>query len=226
MPPFPSPSPFPNTTIVGIAGGTGAGKTTIAQHLMDALPPGQARLIPHDAYYRDRSDLSDAQRELLNFDHPEALDTKLLIEHLNHLRSGNTIHIPDYDFVSHTRKADWIQTPPAPVILVEGIMVLVDPRLRKLFDIKLFVDTQDDIRVLRRFNRDINERGRSFDSVRRQYLETVRPMHVEHVEPSRQHADLIIPEGGDNTVALRVLITTLASIRPNPADKGPDGRQE
>lgn len=220
MPTFATPPNFCNTTIVGIAGGTGAGKTTIARHLMDALPEGQACLIPHDSYYRDRSDLSDEQRDRLNFDHPEALDTKLLVEHLNHLRSGNTVHIPDYDFVTHTRREDWIVTPPAPVILVEGIMVLVDPRLRKLLDIKLFVETQDDIRVLRRFNRDINERGRSFDSVRRQYLETVRPMHVEHVEPSRKHADLIIPEGGDNTVALRVLITTLASVRPSTEQNG------
>lgn len=213
MPTYPTPPPFPNTTVVGIAGGTGAGKTTIAQHLVDALPPGQAALLAHDAYYRDRSGLSPEQRARVNFDHPEALETSLLVEHLNHLRSGNAVHIPDYDFVTHQRKKDWIPIAPAPVVLVEGIMVLVDPRLRKLLDIKLFVDTEDDIRVLRRFNRDINERGRSFDSVRRQYLETVRPMHVEHVEPSRQHADLIIPEGGDNTVALRVLITTLSSIR-------------
>lgn len=209
---FSASTPFPATTVVGIAGGTGAGKTTIAEQLMESLGPGQAILLQHDSYYRDRSDLSLEQRSRLNFDHPDALETSLLVEHLTHLRSGNPVKIPAYDYRSHRRKSEWRQVEPAPVVILEGIMVLAEARLRKLLDIKIFVETDDDIRILRRFDRDIHERGRSFDSVRNQYLETVRPMHNQHVVPSRQYADLIIPEGGHNKVALKVLISTLSRI--------------
>jgi uridine kinase len=197
-------SPF----IIGIAGGTGAGKTTITRRLSEPLPPGSVAVIEHDAYYRDRPELSYDERHALNFDHPDSLDNELLLEHLRELKAGRSIDKPQYDFRTHRRKSETVRIEPHPVVIVEGILIFVEESIRRLLDIKIFVDTDPDIRVLRRLKRDINERGRDFDSLRHQYFDTVRPMHLEFVEPSKRYADLIIPEGnrGNLDIALEILI--------------------
>ncbi len=194
--------------IIGIAGGTGAGKTTIARALSEPLSPGSVAVIEHDAYYRDRPDLSYEERSLLNFDHPDSLDNELLLSHLEMLKRGEGIDKPQYNFRTHRRMSETVRIGPHPVVIIEGILIFVDKALRHLMDIKIFVDTDPDIRVLRRLKRDINQRGRDFDSVRHQYYETVRPMHLEFVEPSKRYADLIIPEGnrGNLNIALDILI--------------------
>ena len=198
--------------IIGIAGGTGSGKTTIAKKLAAAIPPGRCRLIEHDSYYRDQRHLRPEQRESVNYDHPSSLESNLLASHLTMLRAGKAVDVPIYDYVSHTRQLETRQVDPAPVILVEGILVFVEPALRSQFDIKLFVDTDADIRLIRRIRRDLEQRGRSFQSVREQYYATVRPMHLEYVEPSKRWADLIIPEGGENEVALDIILGKLGRI--------------
>ncbi len=194
--------------IIGIAGGTGAGKTTIARRLSEPLAPGSVAVIEHDAYYRDRPDLSYEERSLLNFDHPDSLENELLLSHLKAFKAGEGIDKPQYNFRTHRRMAETVRIEPHPVVIVEGILIFVDKPLRHLMDIKIFVDTDPDIRVLRRLKRDIKDRGRDFDSVRHQYYETVRPMHLEFVEPSKRYADLIIPEGnrGNLDIALEILI--------------------
>lgn len=188
--------------LIGIAGGTGAGKTTIARKLCEPLSPGKVAVIEHDAYYRDRPDLRQEERARLNYDHPDALDNDLFVEHLKAIRAGEAIEKPVYDFVTHRRITETVRVLPHPVVIVEGILIFAERRLRDLMDIKIFVDTPPDIRVLRRIKRDIRERGRDFDSVRRQYYDTVRPMHLEFVEPTKQFADLIIPEGGGGNLAI------------------------
>jgi uridine kinase len=198
--------------VVGIAGGTGSGKTTVARRLARAMPPGRCVMIEHDAYYRDQSHLSPDERAEINYDHPSSLESALLAVHLRELRAGRAVEVPIYDFATHTRSAETRAVAPARVILVEGILVFAEPALREQMDIKLFVDTDPDIRLMRRIGRDLEERGRTFQSVRDQYYVTVRPMHIEHVEPSRRWADLIIPEGGDNDVALDVLLGQLWRI--------------
>ena len=198
--------------VIGIAGGTGSGKTTVAERIADAVPVESVTIIEHDAYYRQRADLTYEQRSQLNFDHPDALETSLLIEHLRELKSGAEISVPVYDFKTHARAAEWRRVHPTPVVIVEGILVFVDAALRDLFDIKLFVDTDADIRVFRRVRRDIEQRGRDFASVREQYYSTVRPMHLQFVEPSKRWADLIIPEGGDNRVALDLIVGKVRSV--------------
>lgn len=197
--------------VIGIAGGTGSGKTTVAKKLRDGLP-GRCLLIEFDAYYRDRSDLSFEERKRLNYDHPEALESELLAEHLRDLRAGRSVDIPVYDFVTHLRRKETWRAEPAPVIIVEGILVLVEHDVREKLDIKIFVDTDADLRVFRRVRRDLEERGRTFASVRDQYYSTVRPMHIQHVEPSKRWADLIVPEGGENKVALDVLLAKLQGV--------------
>lgn len=197
---------------VGIAGGTGSGKTTIAQKVAQGLPPDSVVTMDHDAYYRDHSHLSTEDREQLNYDHPSSLDNELLIEHLDTLRSGMPIEMPRYDFVSHSRAAAVRHVMPAPVVIVEGILVFVDRRVRERLDVKLFVDTDADIRVFRRIRRDMQERGRTFKQVREQYYRTVRPMHLQYVEPSKRWADLIIPEGGNNHVALDLVLGKLLQV--------------
>lgn len=194
--------------IIGIAGGTGAGKTTIARKLSEPLPAGSVAVIEHDAYYRDRPDLSYEERCTLNFDHPDSLDNTLLLSHLKALKEGQGIDKPLYNFRTHRRKSETVRIEPHPVVIVEGILIFVEKALRHFMDIKIFVDTDPDIRVLRRLKRDINKRGRDFDSVRHQYYDTVRPMHLEFVEPSKRYADLIIPEGnrGNLDIALGILI--------------------
>ena len=195
--------------VIGVAGGTGSGKTTIARKLVDALPRGSALIVEYDAYYRDRSDLSPDQRAALNYDHPDALESELLAEHLRLLRTGQPVDAPIYDFRSHTRRTETRRVAPTPVVVVEGILTLAQPAVREQLDIKIFVDTDADIRVFRRVRRDLEERGRTFASVREQYYRSVRPMHNQFVEPSKRWADLIIPEGGDNNVALEILVARL-----------------
>lgn len=173
------------------------------------MPPGRCALIEHDAYYRDQRHLTAVERAEFNYDHPDALESSLLASHLRQLRAGHAVEIPIYDFVTHSRKAETRHVAPAPVIIVEGILVLVESVLREHMDIKLFVDTDADIRLMRRIRRDIEQRGRTFQSVRDQYYNTVRPMHLQFVQPSMRHADLIVPEGGENRVALDVLLGEL-----------------
>ena len=210
-PPFVLLSHRVHCLVVGIAGATGSGKTTVASRLAAAVPDDVV-LLQHDSYYRDRPELSYEQRCELNFDHPGSLETELLIDHLHALRRGEGVAVPVYDFTTHRRSTDVTRVNAAAVIIVEGILVLADARLRELFDIKLFVDTDADIRVFRRIRRDIEQRGRSFESVRQQYYGSVRPMTVEFVEPSKRWADMIIPEGGRNDVALDVLGAKLRSF--------------
>ena len=195
---------------IGIGGGTGAGKTTIARAVMSDLPPGAVSFIQHDSYYRDRSDLSPEGRSQLNYDHPDSLENELLIAHLDALAAGEAIDRPNYDFVTHRREPKSTRVEPAPVILVEGILIFSDPELSKRYDIKVFIDTPSDIRVLRRIRRDIEHRGRTFEDVRRQYYETVRPMHAAFVEPVKYTADLIIPEGGNQNVAIDLLVQRIS----------------
>ncbi len=198
--------------MIGIAGGTGSGKTTVAHKLAAAIPAGRVALIDHDSYYKDQSTLAPDEREALNYDHPSALESDLLAAHLRTLRGGVAVELPIYDFATHTRKAETRRVDPAPVIIVEGILVFVEAAVREQLDIKIFVDTDADIRLMRRIRRDLEQRGRTFASVRDQYYATVRPMHLEYVEPSKRWADLIVPEGGDNRIALDVLLGRLGRV--------------
>lgn len=191
--------------LVGLAGGTGSGKTTIARAIVAELPAGSAALLQHDAYYRERDDLSPDELARVNFDHPDSLDNELLCAHLRQLQQGEPIEVPIYDYVTHRRRAETTTVEPSPVVVVEGILLFAHAALRELFDIRLFIDTQADIRILRRIRRDMEQRGRTFEEVRRQYYATVRPMHEAFVEPTRRYADLIIPEGGTRRVAIEVI---------------------
>lgn len=187
---------------IAVAGGTGSGKTTISQALLERIGADNIAYLPHDAYYKDLSHLDDNQRRAINFDHPNSMDTPLMIEHIKQLQRYEPVEMPVYDFTHDRRTAETVTVAPNPIILVEGILILWEIELRELFDIKIFVDTDADVRFIRRLQRDLIERGRSVDSVITQYLNTVRPMHMEFVEPSKRHADVIIPEGGFNTVAI------------------------
>jgi uridine kinase len=181
--------------VIGIGGGSGSGKTTIAQSIVESIGHDRVALIQHDAYYRDLTHLPLEERAKVNYDHPDSLETELLVEHLSQLRAGRAIDRPVYDFTVHNRAAETVRVEPCPVVVVEGIVTLYEPDLREMMDLKVYVDTDADLRIVRRLQRDIEERGRSFESVRRQYLETVRPMHLQFVEPSKRYADIIIPEG-------------------------------
>jgi len=196
--------------VLGIAGGSGSGKTTISRAILDALPAGAGILLEQDHYYRAQPHLPLEERERVNYDHPDALEMDLLLEHLDALRAGRPIVRPTYDFAVHDRAPSGLPLEPAPVVVVEGILVLADERLRARFDAKVYVDTDADIRLMRRIRRDLEQRGRSFAQVRKQYYETVRPMHLAFVEPSKRFADVILPEGGQNRVALELL---LGSVR-------------
>jgi uridine kinase len=198
--------------IIGVAGGTGSGKTTVTQEILRRV--GQARIayIPHDAYYRPLAHLPPNLREQVNFDHPDSLETDLLVEHLELWRSGQAIEVPVYDFTTHMRTAKTVRVEPQRVALVDGILVFAEQRLREVFDVKLYVDADADIRFIRRLRRDIDERGRSMESVIKQYLDTVRPMHLDFVEPSKRYADVIIPEGGYNQVAMDMVVAQIERL--------------
>ena len=198
--------------VIGVAGGTGSGKTTVAQKVLNRAGTEQISLIQHDAYYKDLAGLPPAQRTLQNFDHPDALDNELLIAHLRRLKAGLVIEVPVYDFTTHTRTALTQRIEPRRVILIEGILIFADETLRGLMDVKIYVDTDADIRFIRRLQRDIAERGRTMDSVIHQYMATVRPMHEEFVEPSKRFADVIIPEGGFNEVAIELVAARIKAL--------------
>ena len=191
---------------MGVAGGTGSGKTSFARKLLARLGPERCLLIAQDAYYKDGSSLDPAARAALNYDHPDAFDTTLLVDDLRDLKAGRPVPHLTYDHTAYARHVLPDPLPPRPVLLLEGILVLAEEPLRRLMDIKLFIDTDADVRILRRLQRDIRDRGRTFESVSRQYLESVRPMHLEFVEPSKRYADLIIPEGAENEVALEAVL--------------------
>jgi uridine kinase len=198
--------------IIGVAGGTGSGKTTVALEILERVGAKHVAYIPHDAYYRDHSHMPLEERSQVNYDHPDSLETELLVEQLKELRAGRAINIPVYDFTTHTRTSETRQVGPAPVILVEGILVFVETKLREIFDVRLYVDTDADVRFIRRLRRDIEERGRSVRSVCDQYLSTVRPMHLEFVEPSKRYANVIIPEGGFNEVAIELVAARIRGL--------------
>lgn len=198
--------------IVGIAGGTGSGKTTVARAIYDRVGSDRIEWVSHDAYYRNFEGLSLDERHHINFDHPDSLETELLVRHLDVLVKGSAVEVPIYDFTAHARKTETQRVEPRKVVIVEGILVLAEPELRKRIDIKLFVDTPADIRFVRRLMRDISSRGRSVESVIEQYVTTVRPMHEEFVEPSKRYADLIIPEGGENLVAIDAIIARVERL--------------
>lgn len=205
-------SPRTPPLVIAIAGGSGSGKTTVANVILSKVGSHRIAYLPHDAYYRDLTSLPPTQRAEVNFDHPESLETELLIDHINTLKSWRPIDLPVYDFTHHSRTEETIRVNPQRVVIVEGILIFVETRLRELFDIKIFVDTDADIRFIRRLTRDIQERGRSTEMVVHQYLSTVRPMHLEFVEPSKRYADIIIPEGGFNSVALDIVSARVEAL--------------
>jgi len=197
---------------VGVAGGSGSGKTTVVERIMSGLAPHPVTLIHHDSYYFDYGHLTMEERAHVNFDHPASLETGLLVDHLDALAEGNTVELPLYDFKTHTRDAESQTATPTPVVIVDGILVLADREIRRRLDIKIYVDTDADIRFIRRLERDMQQRGRSLESVVRQYTKTVRPMHLDFVEPSRRYADVIVPVGGENHVAIDMVVTKLREV--------------
>ena len=198
--------------VIGVAGGSGSGKTTVVRRIRESLGDDQVSLLEHDKYYRDRGDLRFEERTALNYDHPDSLETDLLVRHVNHLREGRPVEVPVYDFARYARKDETTLVPPRQAIIVEGILIFTDAELRRLMDVKVFVDADDDTRFIRRLQRDIAERGRTVESVIEQYLGSVKPMHLEFVEPSKRYADIIIPLGGHNTVAIDMLLTLIRSL--------------
>ncbi|MEL7168272.1 MAG: uridine kinase [Bacteroidota bacterium] len=211
------------SVVIGIAGGSGSGKTTVQRRIVEAFGPRRIALLDHDAYYRDLSHLPPDERAAFNFDHPDALETDLMVQHLDGLRGGETIAKPTYDFTAHTRRAETVCVEPLPVIIVEGILVLAEPDLRAHMDIKIFVDAEADVRLIRRLRRDMAERGRSVESVLAQYTHYVRPMHREFVEPSKRHADVIIPRGGRNQVAIDMMVARVQTLLDEDAAEGVAG---
>lgn len=195
--------------IIGVAGGSGSGKTTVVNKIIKSIGKENILLMEHDSYYRDLSHLTLEERKKQNFDHPSALETELMIRHLDALKQGYKIDIPVYDFVAHTRSDDSFSASPKKIILIDGILIFSEPNLRERMDIKIFVDTDDDVRLVRRLRRDIQERGRNFEGVLHQYEKFVRPMHLEFVEPSKRYSDIIIPRGGENRVALQMVIARI-----------------
>jgi uridine kinase len=197
---------------IGVAGGTGSGKTTVALSILEKVGFNHVAYLSHDSYYRDWSSLPKEKRDKINFDHPDALENDLLVEHLKKLQLGEAIDMPIYDFKTHTRSKETKHIEPQTVVLVDGILIFADKGLRELMDVKIFVDTAADLRFIRRLERDIKERGRSPESVIEQYLTTVRPMHLEFVEPSKRYADVIIPEGGFNEVAVQMVASRVKTL--------------
>jgi uridine kinase len=201
-----------NPFLLGVAGGTGSGKTTVAKSILESVGQERISLIQQDSYYSDVNWRSESELLHHNFDHPSALDNDLMVAHLAALKAGHAVEVPIYDFVRHRRTARTRRVEPQPVILVEGILIFVEASLRNLLDFKIYVDTDADIRLIRRLGRDMSERGRTVQDVLRQYLETVRPMHLEFVEPSKRWADVIIPEGGENRVALEMVVARIEQL--------------
>ncbi|MEK6322616.1 MAG: uridine kinase [Acidobacteriota bacterium] len=205
--------------IIGISGGTGSGKTTVAQKIIAPVGVENVVYLQQDSYYRNLGDMPLDLRHQVNYDHPDAFDTELLINHLEALRAGEAIEQPDYDYPTHSRKAETIHVEPRPVIVVEGILVFVNSQMRGLMDLKIFVDTDPDIRFIRRLDRDVHERGRTVESVITQYTTTVRPMHLQFVEPSKRYADIIIPEGGFNDVGIDLITAKIKSLLGRSAEE-------
>lgn len=202
----------PDPLVIGIAGGSGSGKTTVAQQILQRVGPSRIAFLQHDSYYKDLSGLPPIQRAEVNFDHPNSLETELLIQHIACLRDQKPVEVPIYDFANHSRTSKTFTVQPRSVILVEGILIFTEAALRDMFDVKIFVDTDSDLRFIRRLERDIAERGRTTESVIKQYQLTVRPMHMEFVEPSKRYADVIIPEGGHNTAALDMVVARVEAL--------------
>jgi uridine kinase len=198
--------------VIGVAGGSGSGKTTVVRRIVDALDASGVTVLEHDRYYRDRNDLRLEERAALNYDHPDSLETDLLVNHINELRAGRAVQVPVYDFTRHARVPSTETVAPTRALIVEGILIYTDAGLRALMDIKVFVDTDDDTRFIRRLQRDTSERGRTMQSVIDQYLSTVKPMHLEFVEPSKRYADIIVPQGGYNAVAIDMLLTLIRGL--------------
>jgi uridine kinase len=198
--------------VIGVAGGSGSGKTTVVRRIVEALDEERVTVLEHDRYYRDRNDLRLEERAALNYDHPDSLETDLMVRHVNDLREGRSIEAPVYDFARHARVASTETIGPSRALIVEGILLYTDAPLRGLMDVKVFVDTDDDTRFIRRLQRDTKERGRTMQSVIDQYLSTVKPMHLEFVEPSKRYADIIIPQGGHNAVAIDMLLTLIRGL--------------
>jgi uridine kinase len=203
-----SPSPL----VIGLAGGSGSGKTTVANAILKRVGAEHIAYVPHDAYYRNLSDLPGGRQNEINWDHPDALETELMIEHIQALRAGRPVDLPVYDFAACARTGQTVRLNPQPIIIVEGILIFADPRLRPMFDLKLYVDTDADLRFIRRLQRDVHERGRSPESVIQQYLATVRPSHLDFVEPSKRYADVILPEGGYNQAAMEMVVARIAAL--------------
>ena len=204
--------------IIGICGGTGSGKTTVANRILESVCAREVVFIQQDSYYRNLKDLPLDFRQVANFDHPDALDNELLIHHVRKLKNGEAIDLPIYDFKTHSRLNETRPVDPKPIVIVEGILIFSEPRLLELMDIKVFVDTDSDTRFIRRLQRDVAERGRTMESVIDQYQTTVKPMHLEFVEPSKRYADVIVPLGGHNTVAIELLLTMLRSVKAGGSD--------
>ena len=200
--------------VIGIAGGSGSGKTTLTQRLADEFGD-KITLVRHDDYYKAHNDLTYEQRSMLNYDHPDSFETELLLDHLSRLKRGESVDCPVYDYSIHNRSDETNRVVPAKVIVLEGILIFADRRLCDLIDIKIFVDTEADIRILRRVKRDVNKRGRSIESVMRQYIETVKPMHEKFVEPSKKNADIIVPEGGKNLIAVEMIVNQIRQYVDN-----------
>jgi uridine kinase len=206
--------------IIGVAGGTASGKTTVSDAILERVGRDRIVYLQHDSYYRDLSHLPLEERSKLNFDHPDALETELLVAHLRQLQAGKPVEIPIYDFTTYQRSAQTRRVEPRRVVLLEGLLIFVDKELREMMDIKLYVDIDADLRFIRRLQRDIQERGRTMESVIRQYLTTVRPMHLEFVEPSKRYADIIIPSGGFNTTAIKMIVARIEGMLVNEEDQG------
>lgn len=199
-------TPTVRPVVLGVAGGSGSGKSTVVREVRAALGADRTAVLAHDAYYRDLRHVPATQRATVNFDHPESLETELMAAHVQALQDGRTVEVPTYDFANHIRAEATRTVHPTPTIIIDGILVLADPRLRALMDLKVFVDTDADLRLIRRLRRDTRDRGRTPESVIRQYEESVRPMHLEFVEPSKRHADMLVPEGGHNRVAVDLVV--------------------
>ena len=201
-------------TIIGIAGGTGSGKTTVVKKIVEALPPHYVAVVPLDSYYNDTSHMTEEERHAINFDHPDAFDWKLLIQQVNQLRNGETINQPTYSYIKCNRLKETIKVEPKPVIIIEGIMTLINKKLRDMMDLKIFVDTDSDERLIRNIRRDVVERGRTVDMVIDRYLDVLKPMHEQFIEPSKKYADLIIPQGGENKCGINILTKYIEGLMP------------